>query len=111
MEAGHIHTQVQEENLKIEKESLQPRTLDDYIGQQQKAENLEKYISRQQGEENPSTMCCSGGPPDLEDHARRSLPMKIGPQKVLRDLPSEKPGNGSDLSNLQRRCPLVSTRS
>ena len=38
MEKRVISTQVQEEDLKIEK-SLRPQTLDDYIGQQKAKEN------------------------------------------------------------------------
>ena len=43
MEKRVISTQVQEEDLKIEK-SLRPQTLDDYIGQQKAKENLKIYI-------------------------------------------------------------------
>lgn len=43
MEKRVISTQVQEEDLKIEK-SLRPQTLDDYIGQQKAKENLKVYI-------------------------------------------------------------------
>ena len=43
MEKRFISTQVQEEDLKIEK-SLGPQTLDDYIGQQKAKENLKIYI-------------------------------------------------------------------
>ena len=46
-----ISTQVQEEDIKIEK-SLRPQTLDDYIGQQKAKENLKVYIeaAKQRGE-------------------------------------------------------------
>lgn len=43
MEERVISTQVQEEDLKIEK-SLRPQTLDDYIGQAKTKENLKVYI-------------------------------------------------------------------
>ena len=43
MEKRVISTQVQEEDIKIEK-SLRPQTLDDYIGQQKAKENLKIYI-------------------------------------------------------------------
>ena len=43
MENRVIATQVQEEDLKIEK-SLRPKTLDDYIGQEKTKENLKVYI-------------------------------------------------------------------
>ena len=52
MEKRVISTQVQEEDIKIEK-SLRPQTLDDYIGQQKAKENLKIYIeaAKQRGEE------------------------------------------------------------
>ena len=43
MEKRVIATEVQEEDLKIEK-NLRPQTLDDYIGQQKAKENLKIYI-------------------------------------------------------------------
>lgn len=51
MEKRVISTQVQEEDVKIEK-SLRPQTLDDYIGQQKAKENLKVYIeaAKQRGE-------------------------------------------------------------
>lgn len=51
MERRVISTQVQEEDLKIEK-SLRPQTLDDYIGQKKAKENLKVYIeaAKQRGE-------------------------------------------------------------
>ncbi len=51
MERRVIETQVQEEDLKIEK-SLRPQTLEDYIGQKKAKENLKVYIeaAKQRGE-------------------------------------------------------------
>ena len=51
MEKRVISTQVQEEDIKIEK-SLRPQTLDDYIGLQKAKENLKVYIeaAKQRGE-------------------------------------------------------------
>ena len=51
MEKRVISTQVQDEDIKIEK-SLRPQTLDDYIGQQKAKENLKVYIeaAKQRGE-------------------------------------------------------------
>ena len=51
MEKRVISTEVQEEDIKIEK-SLRPQTLDDYIGQQKAKENLKVYIeaAKQRGE-------------------------------------------------------------
>lgn len=51
MEKRVISTQVQEEDIKIEK-SLRPQTLEDYIGQQKAKDNLKVYIeaAKQRGE-------------------------------------------------------------
>ena len=51
MEKRVISTQIQEEDIKIEK-TLRPQTLDDYIGQQKAKENLKVYIeaAKQRGE-------------------------------------------------------------
>ena len=43
MEKRVISTQVQDEDIKIEK-NLRPQTLDDYIGQQKAKKNLKVYI-------------------------------------------------------------------
>ena len=43
MEKRVISTQIQEEDLKIEK-SLRPQTLSEYIGQEKAKENLKVYI-------------------------------------------------------------------
>ena len=59
MEKRVISTQVQEEDLKIEK-SLRPQTLDDYIGQQKAKENLKIYIDPSQ--HSPATMLPSKKP-------------------------------------------------
>lgn len=51
MEKRVISTQIQEEDLKIEK-SLRPQTLEDYIGQEKAKKNLKVYIeaAKQRGE-------------------------------------------------------------
>lgn len=51
MEKRIISTQIQEEDIKIEK-TLRPQTLDDYIGQQKAKEHLKIYIeaAKQRGE-------------------------------------------------------------
>ena len=51
MEKRVISTQVQEEDLKIEK-SLRPQLLNDYIGQEKAKKNLKIYIeaAKQRGE-------------------------------------------------------------
>ena len=56
MEKRVISTQIQEEDLKIEK-SLRPQTLSEYIGQEKAKENLKVYIE---------TMYCSMDLRDLE---------------------------------------------
>ena len=43
MEERVISTQIQEEDIKIEK-NLRPQTLDDYIGQSKTKDNLKVYI-------------------------------------------------------------------
>ena len=79
MEKRVISTQVQEEDLKIEK-SLRPQTLDDYIGQQKAKENLkiiEIRRSRYDFECDAKLMCCSTDRPDLErPRSPESLPMR-----------------------------------
>ena len=53
MEKRVISTQVQDEDIKIEK-NLRPQTLDDYIGQQKAKKNLKVYIeaAKQRGDGN-----------------------------------------------------------
>lgn len=69
MEKRVISTQVQEEDIKIEK-SLRPQTLDDYIGQQKAKENLKVYIeaAKQRGEVLDHVLFM-----DLRDLERRRL--------------------------------------
>ena len=59
-----ISTQVQEEDLKIEK-SLRPQTLDDYIGQQKAKENLKIYIEAAKGRGESLDHVLFYGPPGL----------------------------------------------
>ena len=70
MEKRVISTQVQEEDIKIEK-SLRPQTLDDYIGQQKAKENLKVYIeaANQRGEALDHVLFYM----DLRDLERRRL--------------------------------------
>ena len=79
MEKRVISTQVQEEDLKIEK-SLRPQTLDDYIGQQKAKENLKIYIeaAKARGESlDHWIMCCFMDLRGWERlHFPRSLPMR-----------------------------------
>ena len=51
MEKRVISTQIQEEDLVVEK-SLRPQTLDEYIGQEKAKKNLKVYIeaAKQRGE-------------------------------------------------------------
>ncbi len=64
MEKRVISTQVQEEDLKIEK-SLRPQTLDDYIGQQKTKENLKVYIEAAKGRGESLDHVLFYGPPGL----------------------------------------------
>lgn len=64
MEKRVIFTQVQEEDLKIEK-SLRPQTLDDYIGQQKAKENLKIYIEAAKARGESLDHVLFYGPPGL----------------------------------------------
>ena len=64
MEKRVISTQVQEEDLKIEK-SLRPQTLDDYIGQQKAKENLKVYIEAAKARGESLDHVLFDGPPGL----------------------------------------------
>ena len=64
MEKRVISTQVQEEDLKIEK-SLRPQTLDDYIGQQKAKENLKIYIEAAKARGDSLDHVLFYGPPGL----------------------------------------------
>lgn len=59
-----ISTQVQEEDLKVEK-SLRPQTLDDYIGQQKAKENLKVYIEAAKARGEALDHVLFYGPPGL----------------------------------------------
>lgn len=64
MEKRVISTQMQEEDLKIEK-SLRPQTLDDYIGQQKAKENLKVYIEAAKARGESLDHVLFYGPPGL----------------------------------------------
>ena len=64
MEKRVISTQVQEEDLKIEK-SLRPQTLDDYIGQQKAKDNLKIYIEAAKARGESLDHVLFYGPPGL----------------------------------------------
>ena len=64
MEKRVISTQVQEEDLKIDK-SLRPQTLDDYIGQQKAKENLKIYIEAAKARGESLDHVLFYGPPGL----------------------------------------------
>ena len=64
MEKRVISTQVQEEDIKIEK-SLRPQTLDDYIGQQKAKENLKIYIEAAKARGESLDHVLFYGPPGL----------------------------------------------
>lgn len=103
MEKRVISTQVQEEDIKIEK-SLRPQTLDDYIGQQKAKENLKIYIeaAKQRGESLDHVLFTVL--PDLERRRlRESLQMRMGTHLKVTSGPAiGKPGEmAAILSNLQ----------
>ena len=77
MEKRVISTQVQDEDIKIEK-NLRPQTLDDYIGQQKAKKNLKVYIeaAKQRGESLDHVLFF--GPP-ARPHWRALLQMRWEP--------------------------------
>lgn len=64
MERRVISTQIQEEDIKIEK-SLRPQTLEDYIGQEKAKENLKVYIEAAKGRGEALDHVLFYGPPGL----------------------------------------------
>lgn len=64
MEKRVISTQIQEEDLKIEK-SLRPQTLSEYIGQEKAKENLKVYIEAAKNREESLDHVLFYGPPGL----------------------------------------------
>ena len=88
MEKRVISTQVQDEDIKIEK-NLRPQTLDDYIGQQKAKKNLKVYIeaAKQRGESLDHVLFF--GPPGLgeypisnRDHVTVSI-TNMGQRKLM----------------------------
>ena len=64
MEKRVISTQIQEEDLKIEK-SLRPQTLSEYIGQEKAKENLKVYIEAAKNRGDSFDLVLFYGPPGL----------------------------------------------
>lgn len=64
MEKRVISTQVQEEDIKIEK-SLRPQTLEEYIGQEKAKENLKVYIEAAKNRGESLDHVLFYGPPGL----------------------------------------------
>lgn len=64
MEKRVISTQIQDEDIKIEK-NLRPQKLDDYIGQQKAKKNLKVYIEAAKQRQEPLDHVLFYGPPGL----------------------------------------------
>ena len=79
MEKRVISTQIQEEDLKIEK-SLRPQTLSEYIGQEKAKENLKVYIEAAKNRGESLDHVLFYGPPGLGKYAalERDYPVSGG---------------------------------
>ena len=103
MEKRVISTQVQEEDIKIEK-SLRPQTLDDYIGQQKAKENLKVYIEAAKQRHDSLDHVLFYGPPGLGKTTLSAIiANEMGTHMKVTSGPAiEKPGEmAAILNNLQ----------
>lgn len=103
MEKRVISTQIQEEDIKVEK-SLRPLTLDEYIGQEKAKENLKVYIEAAQQREESLDHVLFYGPPGLGKTTLAGIiAQEMGVHMKITSGPAiGKPGEmAAILSNLQ----------
>lgn len=103
-----IETSLKEEDIRVEG-SLRPKQLDDYIGQSKIKENLKIYIEAAKKRQDPLDHVLFYGPPGLGKTTLAGIianEMQVN-MKVTSGPAIEKPGNGCDSEQSERRgCSL-----